>query len=55
MQRHPHTIYYTGDFGRSIYDVYPSYEAATVAKREFISRLLAYGLRQVAKTVDIGA
>ena len=53
MSNHQHSIYYFGDFGRSLYDTFDSYEAAATAKREFIARLLSYGLRQVAKTVDI--
>lgn len=47
-------VRYTGDFGRSLFGVYPSFETAKIAAAIFIKRLLANeSTRAVAKTVDV--
>lgn len=50
---HTFEIRYSGDYGRSLFGRFPSFETATIAARIFKTRLLAAGLVQVAKSVSV--
>lgn len=48
-----HQIRYSGEFGRSLFGTFPSFETATIAARIFKNRLIAAGFVQVAKSVTV--
>ena len=56
MSKKNPTIYelrYTGDFGRSLFGVYDTYEAAKLARREAITCALANGNPRLAASFEL--
>jgi len=53
MNKHSFEVRYSGDFGRSLFGTFPSFETATIAARIFKTRCVVAGLVQLAKSVSV--